>query len=83
MALFANITAADLKKGNIILFAMGSSSPGRVAPRADRCLGGRFACAPMSYLMYSTIAIVDVTHGMVVGVDLAMRKGRERVLRRN
>ena len=32
MALFANITAADLKKGNIILFAMGSSSPGQVAP---------------------------------------------------
>jgi hypothetical protein len=70
MALFANITAADLKKGNIILFAMGSSSPGRVAPRADQCLGGQFACAPMSYSMYSTIAIVNVTNGMVVGVDL-------------
>jgi len=83
MALFANITAADLKKGNIILFAMGSSSPSRVALRADRCLGGQFACAPMSYLMYLTIAVVDVTNGMVVGVDLAMRKGRERVLRRN
>jgi hypothetical protein len=32
MALFANINAADLKKGDIIMFAMGSSSPGRVAP---------------------------------------------------
>jgi hypothetical protein len=31
MALFANITAADLKKGDIIMFTMGSSSPGRVA----------------------------------------------------
>jgi hypothetical protein len=61
MALFANITAADLKKGNIIMFAMGSSSPGRVAPRADRCLGGQFACAPMFYSMFSTI--VDVTNG--------------------
>ncbi len=37
MALFANINAADLKKGDIIMFTMGSSSPGRVAPRADRC----------------------------------------------
>jgi hypothetical protein len=45
MAFFANTTAADLKKGDIIMFAMGSSSPGRVAPRADRCLGGQFACA--------------------------------------
>jgi hypothetical protein len=34
MALFANITAADLKNGDIIMFAMGSSSPGYVAPRA-------------------------------------------------
>jgi hypothetical protein len=28
MALFANKTAADLKKGDIIMIAMGSSSPG-------------------------------------------------------
>jgi hypothetical protein len=27
MALFANITAADFKKGNIIMFAMVSSCP--------------------------------------------------------
>jgi hypothetical protein len=39
MALFANTTAADFKKGDIIMFAMGSSCPDRVAPRADRCLG--------------------------------------------
>jgi hypothetical protein len=32
MALFANTTAADFKKGDIIMFAMGSSSPDRVAP---------------------------------------------------
>ncbi len=73
MALFANTTAADFKKGDIIMFAMGSSSPGQVAPRADRCLGGQFACVPMYYGLFSTI--VDV----VVGVDSAMRKGRERV----
>jgi len=58
MALFANTTAADFKKGDIIMFAMGSSSPGQVA---------------MYYGLFSTI--VDV----VVGVDSAMRKGRERV----
>jgi hypothetical protein len=78
MALFANMTAADLKKGDIIMFAMGSSSPGRVAPRADRCLGGQFACAPMSYSMFLTI--VDVTNtngcwGVFVGCVLATRKG--------
>jgi len=39
MALFANTTAADFKKGDIIMFTMGSSSPGQVAPQADRCLG--------------------------------------------
>ena len=80
MALFANTTAADFKKGDIIMFAMGSSCPDRVAPRADRCLGGQFACAPMCYVVFSTI--VDVTM-VVVGVDSAMRKGRERVKRRN
>jgi hypothetical protein len=46
MALFANITAADFKKGDITMFAMGSSSPDRVAPRADRCLGGQFCLRP-------------------------------------
>jgi hypothetical protein len=35
MALFANITAAGLKKGDIIMFAMVSSSPDQVAPQAD------------------------------------------------
>ena len=77
MALFANTTAANFKKGNIIMFAMGSSCPGQVAPRADRCLGGQFACAPMYYGVFWTI--VDVTNGGVVGVDSAMRKGREKV----
>jgi hypothetical protein len=65
MPLFANITAADLKKGNIIMFAMGSSSPGQVPPRAEQCLGGQFACTPMSYLMFS--AIVDTTQGCLGG----------------
>jgi hypothetical protein len=65
MALFANTTAADFKKGHIIMFAMGSSSRDRVAPRADRCLGGQFACAPMYYGVFS--AIVDVTNGCLGG----------------
>ena len=50
--------ALDFKNGDIIMFAMGSSCPDRVAPRADRCLGGQFACAPMCYGVFSTI--VDV-----------------------
>jgi hypothetical protein len=54
MSLFANTTAADFKKGDIIMFAMGSSSPDRVASRADRCLGGQFACAQMCYGVFST-----------------------------
>ena len=57
MALFAITTAADLKKGDIIMFAMGPSSPDRVAPRADRCLGGQFACAPMYSGVFSTIRL--------------------------
>ena len=66
MALFANTTAADFKKGNIIMFAMGSSSPDRVASsRADGCLGGQFACAPKCYGVFSTI--VDVTNGCLGG----------------
>jgi hypothetical protein len=65
IALFANITTADFKMGNIIMFAMVSSSPDRVAPRADRCLGGQFACAPMYYVMFWTI--VDVTNGCLGG----------------
>jgi hypothetical protein len=65
MALFANTTAADFKKGDIIMFAMGSSSRDRVASRADRCLGGQFACALMCYGVFS--AIVDVTNGCLGG----------------
>ena len=61
MALFAIQLLRTLKKGDIIMFAMGSSCPDRVAPRADRCLGGQFACAPMCYGVFSTI--VDVTNG--------------------
>jgi hypothetical protein len=44
-----------------MMFTMGSSSPGQVAPQADRCLGGQFACAPMYCGVFS--AIVDVTNG--------------------
>jgi hypothetical protein len=76
MALFANTTAADFKKGDIIMFAMGSSSPKQVAPRADRCLGGQFACAPMYYGVFS--AIVDTTQfclGGGCGVCFGEEKG--------
>ena len=65
MALFANITAAGFKNGNIIMFAMVYSSPDQVAPRADRCLGGLFACAPMYYAMFWTI--INVTKGCLGG----------------
>ncbi len=76
MALFANTTAADFKKGDVIMFAMGSSSPERVAPQADRCLGGQFACAPMYYGVFSTI--VDTTQvclGGGCGVRFGDKKG--------
>ena len=73
MALFANITAADFKKGDIIMFVMGSSSPGRVTPRAGRSLGGQFACAPMYYGVFSTI-VDDVTNGSL-GRNIGGEKG--------
>jgi hypothetical protein len=75
MALFADTTAADFKKGDIIMFAMGSSSRDRVASRADRCLGGQFACAPMCYGVFS--AIVDVTNGCL-GVGCGVCFGDEK-----
>ena len=71
MALFANTTAADLQKGDIIMFAMGSSSPGRVAPRADQCLGGQFACAPMSIM--GCFRPSSMSQIVVVGGILATR----------
>jgi hypothetical protein len=49
------------KMGDIIMFAMVSSSPNQVPPRVDRCLEGQFACAPMYNPMFS--AIVNVTNG--------------------
>ena len=76
MALFANTTAAEFKKGDIIKYAMWSSSPKRVPPRADRCLGGQFVCAPMYYGVLSTI--VNVTNGCwgkVCGVCFGEEKG--------
>ncbi len=64
IALFVNITTiADFKMDDIIMFAMVSSSPDRVAPQADQCFGGQFACAP--YAMFWTI--VDVTNGCLGG----------------
>ena len=52
-----------MAKGNNIWAsdAMGSSSPARVALRADQCLGGQFASAPMYYGVFLTI--VNVTNG--------------------
>ena len=65
IALFVIITTADFKMGDIIMFAMVSSSDDQVAPRADRCLWGQFACTPMYYVMFWTI--VDVTNGCLGG----------------
>ena len=73
MALFADITAADFNKGDIIMFAMGSSCQERVAPRADRCSGGQFACAPMYYGVFS--AIIDVTNNVGCGRNIGDEKG--------
>jgi hypothetical protein len=75
MALFVNITNAYFKKGVIIMVAMVSSSPNRVAPRADQCLGGQFACAPMYYAMFWTM--VDVTDGCFGG-GCSMRFGNKK-----
>ncbi len=47
------------------MFAVVSSSPDRVAPRAGRCLGGQFACAQVHYSMFWTI--VDVRNGCLGG----------------
>jgi len=53
--------AISSNKGDIIMFAMGSSSPSRVDPRAGQSLGGQFACVPVYYGVFSTI--IDVTNG--------------------
>jgi hypothetical protein len=76
MALFDNTTAADFKKGNIIMFAMVSSCQERVDPRADQSFGGQFACAPMYYGVFLTI--VDATNGgcgRCFGDEKGSRKG--------
>jgi hypothetical protein len=62
--------------GNIIMFAMVYSSPNRVAPQADQCLGGQFACALMYYAMFWTI--VDVTNGCL-GVGCGVCFGDKKV----
>jgi hypothetical protein len=61
MALFDNLIAANLKKGNDIMFIMVSSSCFQVATRADGGLGGQLACAPMYYGVFLTI--VNITKG--------------------
>ncbi len=47
------------------MFAMVSSSSNRVAPQADWCLGGQFACAQAHYSMFWTI--VDVKNSCLGG----------------
>jgi hypothetical protein len=61
MALFDNLIAADLKKGDDIMFIMVSSSCFQVAPQVDRGLGGQLACAGMYYGVFLTI--VNITKG--------------------
>jgi len=78
MASFANIIAANFKRGDMIMFAMGSRSHGRVASRADRSLGGQFACAPMYYGVFLTIVDLTITNGClgcVCGVCFGNEKG--------
>jgi hypothetical protein len=61
MALFDNLIAADLKKGDNIMFIMVSSSCFQVAPRVYGGLGGQLACAAMYYGVFLTI--VKITKG--------------------
>jgi hypothetical protein len=61
MALFDNLIAADLKKGNDIMFIMVSSYRFQVATQTDGGLGGQLACAAMYYGVFSTI--VNITKG--------------------
>jgi hypothetical protein len=61
MALFDNLIAANLKKGNNIMFIMVSSSRFQVAIGADGGLGGQLACAAMYFGVFSTI--VNITKG--------------------
>jgi hypothetical protein len=61
MALLDNLIAADLKKGNDIMFIMASSSCFQVATRADGGLGGQLACAAMYYVFFLTI--INITKG--------------------
>ena len=79
MALFANITSANLKKGDIIMFAMVSSCWEQVDPWAYRCLGGQFVCAPMYYGVFLTIFNVTMAVG---GCLWGVFWQRERVLHR-
>ncbi len=46
MALFANLTSANLKKGNIIMFAMGCSSPGLSGPLSGPMFRGSICLRP-------------------------------------
>ncbi len=61
MALFDNLIAANLKKGNDIMFIMVFSSCFQVAPQADRGLRGQLACAVMYYGVFLTI--LNITKG--------------------
>jgi hypothetical protein len=55
MALLDNLIAADLKKGDDIMFIMVSSFCFQVATRADGGLGGQLSCAAMYNGVFSTI----------------------------
>jgi hypothetical protein len=83
MALFDNLIAADLKKGDGIMFIMVSSSCFQVATRADGGLGGQLACTTMYYGVFSTI--VDITKGgcgccfgdkkgLNIGINIRLRR---------
>ncbi len=61
MVLFDNLIAADLKKGNNIMFIIVSSSCFQVDPQADGHLGGQLACAAMYYGVFVTV--VNITKG--------------------
>jgi hypothetical protein len=75
MALFNNKIAADLKKGDDIMFVMVSSSCFQMALSAEGRLGGQLACAGIYYAVFWTIInITKAGCGWCFGKEKGLRK---------
>ena len=66
MALFANIPAADIKKSNIVMFAMVSSrylvAPNEWPPERGPMFRGSISICLQPDVIFDVFAIVDVTN---------------------